>query len=49
MKRTVIVLISLLFILSACGGKESKDNKENTSASTIAESEVAALDRKSVV
>ena len=43
MKRTVIIIISLLFILSACGGKESKDNKENTSASTIAESEVAAF------
>ncbi|MGN0543328.1 MAG: hypothetical protein ACI4JG_07750 [Acutalibacteraceae bacterium] len=43
MKRTVIIFISLLFILSACGGKESKDNKENTSASTIAESEVAAF------
>ena len=43
MKRTVIVFISLLFILSACGGKESKENKENTTASTIAESEVAAF------
>ena len=30
MKRTVIIFISLLFILSACGGKESKENKENT-------------------
>ena len=43
MKRTVIIFISLLFILSACGGKESKENKENTTASTIAESEVAAF------
>ena len=39
MKRTVIIFISLLFILSACGGKESKENKENTTASSIAESE----------
>ena len=30
MKRTVIIFISLLFILSACGGKESKENKEKS-------------------
>lgn len=36
MKRTVILLICLVFILSACGGKETE---KNTSASTIAQSQ----------